>query len=38
MGEKQTQSFQLSFDPCLKVDFQGSSVTSDGGLLLVRVG
>ena len=36
MGEKQNQSFQLSFNPCLKVDFQGSRVTSDGGLLLVR--
>ncbi len=35
-GEKQNQSFQLSFNPCLKVDFQGSRVTSDGGLLLVR--
>jgi Transposase DDE domain group 1 len=30
------ESFQLSFNPCLKVDFQGSRVTSDGGLLLVR--
>ena len=28
--------FQLSFNPSLKVDFQGSRVTSDGGLLLVR--
>jgi hypothetical protein len=36
MGEKQNQPFQLSFNPCLKVDFQGSRVTSDGGLLLVR--
>ena len=36
MGETQNQSFQLSFNPCLKVDFQGSRVTSDGGLLLVR--
>jgi len=31
----QNQSFQLSFNPSLKVDFQGSRVTSDG-LLLVR--
>ncbi len=36
MGEQQNQPFQLSFNPCLKVDFQGSRVTSDGGLLLVR--
>src|SRR5438128_11318689 len=36
MGETQNQSFQLSFNPSLKVDFQGSRVTSDGGLLLVR--
>src|SRR6266446_5571466 len=36
MGEKQNQFFQLSFNPSLKVDFQGSRVTSDGGLLLVR--
>jgi len=36
MGEKQNQPFQLSFNPCLKVDFQGSRVTPDGGLLLVR--
>jgi hypothetical protein len=35
-GEKQNQPFQLSFNPSLKVDFQGSRVTSDGGLLLVR--
>src|ERR1035437_5304074 len=36
MGEKQNQLFQLTFNPSLKVDFQGSRVTSDGGLLLVR--
>jgi hypothetical protein len=36
VGDKQNQPFQLSFNPCLKVDFQGSRVTSDGGLLLVR--
>ena len=36
MGEQQYQPFQLSFNPSLKVDFQGSRVTSDGGLLLVR--
>ncbi|MGA2001694.1 MAG: IS1380 family transposase, partial [Terriglobales bacterium] len=28
--------FQLSFNSSLKVDFQGSGVTSDGGLVLVR--
>ena len=36
MGETQNQPFQLSFNPSLKVDFQGSRVTSDSGLLLVR--
>jgi len=36
MGEKQNQLFQLSFNPWLKVDIQGSRVTSDGDLLLVR--
>jgi hypothetical protein len=35
MGEKQNQPFQLSFNSSLKVDFQGSRVTSDGGLILV---
>ena len=36
MGEKQNQPLQLSFNASLKVDFQGSRVTSDGGLILVR--
>ena len=36
MGEKQNQPFQLSFNPSLRIDFQGSRVTSDGGLILVR--
>jgi hypothetical protein len=36
VGEKQNQPFQISFDASLKVDFQGSRVTSDGGLILVR--
>jgi len=36
MGEKQNQPFQPSFNTSLKVDFQGSRVTSDGGLILVR--
>ncbi|MGD0200774.1 MAG: transposase, partial [Bryobacteraceae bacterium] len=36
MGEQQNRPFQLSFNSSLKVDFQGSRVTSDGGLLLVR--
>ena len=36
MGEKQNQPFQLSFNASLKVDFQGSRVTSDGGLIVVR--
>ena len=36
MGEAQNRPFQLSFNSSLKVDFQGSRVTSDGGLVLVR--
>ena len=36
MGETQKRPFQLSFNPSLKVDSQGSRVTSDGGLILVR--
>ena len=36
MGEKQNQPFQLSFNAALKIDFQGSRITSDGGLILVR--
>jgi len=36
MGEKLSQPFQLSFNASLNVDFQGSRVTSDGGLILVR--
>src|ERR1700732_4740488 len=36
VGEKQNQPFQLLFNASLKVDFQGSRVTSDGGLILIR--
>jgi hypothetical protein len=36
MGEKQNRPFELSFNASLKIDFQGSRVTSDGGLILVR--
>src|ERR1017187_5233615 len=36
MGEKQNGPFQLSFNAALKIDFQGSRITSDGGLILVR--
>ncbi len=36
MGEKLKQPFQLSFNGSLKVNFQGSGVTSDGGLILAR--
>jgi len=36
MGEKENKPFQLSFNGALKVDFQGSRVTSDGGLILIR--
>ena len=36
MGETQNRPFQLSLNSSLKVDFQGSRVTWDGGLFLVR--
>jgi len=36
MGERQNGPFQLSFNASLKIDFQGSRVTSDAGLILVR--
>jgi hypothetical protein len=36
VGETQNQPFQLSFSASLMIDFQGSRVTSDGGLILVR--
>lgn len=36
MGEKQNGPFQLSCNASLKVDFQGSRVTSDGGRIWVR--
>jgi hypothetical protein len=37
VGETQNRPFQLSFNSSLKVDFQGSRVTSDGGLVLARL-
>jgi len=36
VGETQDQPFQLSFNASLKIDFQGSRVTSDASLVLVR--
>jgi len=36
VGENQTKPFQFGFNGFLKVAFQGSRVTSDGGLILVR--
>jgi hypothetical protein len=38
VGERQEQPFELSFNGRLKVDFQGSRVTLDGGLLGALVG
>ena len=36
MADKQKGPFQLSFNGLLKIDFRGSRITSDGGLILVR--
>ena len=36
MGERETEPFQFTFNGFLKVAFQGSRVTSDAGLILVR--
>jgi hypothetical protein len=36
MRESHNQAFYLSFNRFLNVDFQGSRVTSDAGLLVVR--
>ena len=36
MGELQTEPFQFTFNGFLKVAFQGSRITSDAGLILVR--
>jgi len=36
VGDSQKQPFQLSFNRFLRVAFQGSKVTSNGGLILVR--
>lgn len=36
MGEKEHEPFQFTFNGFLKVEFQGSRVTSDAGLVLVR--
>ena len=37
MGEKQRKPFQLTFNGLLTVDFQGSRVTSGGGLILASM-
>ena len=36
MDENEKRAMQLSFNLSIRVAFQGSRVTSDGGLLLVR--
>ena len=36
MVKEREKPFQPTFNGLLKVDFQGSRVTSDGGLILVR--
>jgi hypothetical protein len=36
VGERESEPFQFTFNGFLKVAFQGSRVTSDAGLILVR--
>jgi hypothetical protein len=36
VGESQNHPFELSLNASLEVDFQGSRVNSDGGLIVVR--
>ena len=36
MGEKENGPVQVTFNGLLKVAFQGSHITSDAGLILVR--
>ncbi|MGH9486502.1 MAG: hypothetical protein ACRD04_02790 [Terriglobales bacterium] len=36
MGGSENRAVQLSFNPSIRIDFQASYVTSDGGLVLVR--
>jgi hypothetical protein len=37
VSDRQNQPFQLCFNASLKIDFQGSRVNSDAGLILVQV-
>jgi hypothetical protein len=36
MGDAKSSSIRLSFNPQLRVEFRGATVTSDAGLLLPR--
>jgi hypothetical protein len=36
MGDATSGAIQLSFNPQLRVEFRGATVTSDAGLLLPR--
>jgi hypothetical protein len=36
MGESKNSSFRVKFNKKLKIEFRGTQVTSDGGLVAIR--
>ncbi len=36
MGESKNSSFRVEFNKKLKIEFRGTQVTSDGGLIAIR--